>query len=228
MQHAGAPAAVAISGVQLNPGEAAFSEGILEQKSRHAFRLHHPKPGQRRLRSGDAARARNLRGRRLRDTRTVLCAAVLRLLLRELLHRVQRRPAGRAPARVRTILPVVDSLLGATATLHGRDPDLEVLRFPRFGFPLELLVVLEAQRDAMAATVVQLAPRRATPASRLAAAQKSFGRRWFSRATYRGLHPTISTATASRDLRDGTACGLLESRGEQRLTEYRFRRRSPP
>lgn len=59
-----------------------------------------------------------------------------------------------------------------------------------------------------------------TPASRLPAAQKSFGRRWFGRATRRGLHPNISTATASRDLRDGTACGLIESRGERRLTEY--------
>ena len=86
-------------------------------------------------------------------------------------------------------------------------------------------LMLEAQRDALATTVVELSPRRATPSSRLAAAHEALGRRWFSRATYLQVHPNVSTATASRDLRDGAASEVLEIRGERRLTEYRFRRR---
>jgi Fic family protein len=100
-------------------------------------------------------------------------------------------------------------------------------RCDRRGDSAELIeLLLEAQRDALATVVADLAPRRPTPASRLAAAQNHFGRRRFSRADYRRLHPGVSTATASRDLRAGLDDGALESRGEWRLTEYRFRRGS--
>lgn len=86
--------------------------------------------------------------------------------------------------------------------------------------------LLAAQRDALATVITDLAPKRPTPVSRLAAAKGHFGRRWFSRADYRRLHAGVSTATASRDLRAGLDEGPLESRGERRLTEYRFRARA--
>jgi Fic family protein len=100
-------------------------------------------------------------------------------------------------------------------------------RCDRRGDSAELIeLLLEAQRDALEAVVADLAPRRPTPESRLAAAKNHFGGRWFSRADYRALHPAVSTATASRDLRAGVDDGALESRGERRLTEYRFRARA--
>jgi Fic family protein len=62
-----------------------------------------------------------------------------------------------------------------------------------------------------------------TPESRLERARQHFGRRWFSRSAYLGLHPRLSTATASRDLARGVAVGRLSVRGARRLTEYRCR-----
>jgi hypothetical protein len=37
------------------------------------------------------------------------------------------------------------------------------------------------------------------------------------------LHKTISTATASRDLRDGVAAGIMSRQGDKAAAEYRFR-----
>jgi Fic family protein len=37
------------------------------------------------------------------------------------------------------------------------------------------------------------------------------------------LHKTISTATASRDLRDGVESGILSRRGDKAAAEYKFR-----
>lgn len=84
--------------------------------------------------------------------------------------------------------------------------------------------VLSALHDAMKDTLAELRPVRSTAASRLATAKRALGRRWFGRAAYLGVHPSISTATASRDLQRGIAGGILEHRGTRRLTEYRFRR----
>jgi len=84
-------------------------------------------------------------------------------------------------------------------------------------------LALVALRDALMDTLVDLRPARATSATRLAAARRSLGRKWFRRADYLRLHPSISTATASRDLHAGIDDGALDQRGERRLTEYRFR-----
>lgn len=84
-------------------------------------------------------------------------------------------------------------------------------------------LALEALRDAMADTLTSMKPSRATPESRLEAARARFSRRWFRRTDYLALHRGISTATASRDLRDGVANRTLLGRGERRMTEYRFR-----
>lgn len=83
---------------------------------------------------------------------------------------------------------------------------------------------LTALRDAITDTLVGLRPARATSATRLAAARARFARAWFRRADYLRLDPSISTATASRDLRLGVDEGKLELRGAHRMTEYRFRR----
>lgn len=82
---------------------------------------------------------------------------------------------------------------------------------------------LEALRDALRDTVAELRPARETATTRLATARSHLGRRWFRRADYLEAHPTISSATASRDLRAGVDGGQLEHRGARRLTEYRFR-----
>jgi Fic family protein len=84
-------------------------------------------------------------------------------------------------------------------------------------------LVLEALRDAMIETAAALLPARSTSTDRLAAARAHFRRRWFRRGDYVVLHRSISTATASRDLSGAVAGGLLVSRGERRMTEYRFR-----
>ena len=82
---------------------------------------------------------------------------------------------------------------------------------------------LEALRDAIGATLSELRTVRPTPATRLAASKRALGRRWFRRADYLRVNPSISTATASRDLRDGVTEGALEQRGTRRTSEYRFR-----
>lgn len=58
---------------------------------------------------------------------------------------------------------------------------------------------------------------------RLLKARSSLGKRWFARRDYLALFPTLSTASASRDLASGLAARALVSRGERALTEYRFR-----
>jgi hypothetical protein len=37
------------------------------------------------------------------------------------------------------------------------------------------------------------------------------------------LHKTISTATASRDLRDGVEAGIMSRQGDKAAAEYSFR-----
>lgn len=57
---------------------------------------------------------------------------------------------------------------------------------------------------------------------RLAEAKRTLGAKWFSRKEYLTLFKSISTATASRDLQQGTAERRLISRGERALMRYRF------
>ena len=69
----------------------------------------------------------------------------------------------------------------------------------------------------------QLHGRAETADDRKAKARKLLAKTWFSRKRYRGLFPTLSTASASRDLAQAVAAGRLVSRGAHALTEYRFR-----
>lgn len=83
-------------------------------------------------------------------------------------------------------------------------------------------LVLEALRDALRETLEQLRPQRVTAATRIERAQQALGGRWFSRADWLRLFPTIATATASRDLAEAVAAHRLEKKGDRRLARYRF------
>ena len=63
-----------------------------------------------------------------------------------------------------------------------------------------------------------------TPESRLDHAKNEFGSQTFSRKQYLGVFKTISTATASRDLKLGVEQGVLMKQGEKAVTVYRFRK----
>jgi Fic family protein len=67
-----------------------------------------------------------------------------------------------------------------------------------------------------------LRPEPLSVADRLRAARETFGSKNFTRKDYLRLHKTLSTATASRDLRAGVAGGQLARSGEKALTRYRF------
>jgi Fic family protein len=58
----------------------------------------------------------------------------------------------------------------------------------------------------------------------LEAAKAALARDWFSRKDHLLLSKTISSATASRDLKEGVDSGLLEKRGDRAATRYRFKR----
>jgi len=62
-----------------------------------------------------------------------------------------------------------------------------------------------------------------TPDSRLGLAQNNFAKREFTRKDYMLFHKTVSTATASRDLKHGIDCGKLSKLGEKALTRYNFK-----
>lgn len=81
---------------------------------------------------------------------------------------------------------------------------------------------LAASRDALAELVGALRPERATPESRLHSARQAFARGDFSRKEYMAIHPSISTATASRDLAFGVEGRVLTKRGTKALARYRF------
>jgi len=82
---------------------------------------------------------------------------------------------------------------------------------------------LEALHDALRELVDDLRPEPQTGQSRLDAAREAFATSWFGRADYLRLHKRISTATASRDLRDAVEARRLSRRGDKRLAQYRFR-----
>lgn len=89
---------------------------------------------------------------------------------------------------------------------------------------------LEFSLDALASALDEFGrevrPAKASTSDRISRARTEFAQRWFTRADYLALHVRLSTATASRDLAAGVKSGALETRGELRLTEYRFTR--PP
>ena len=65
-------------------------------------------------------------------------------------------------------------------------------------------------------------PKATTPTDRLQNARKHFADQSFSRKDYLALHKTISTATASRDLKVGVDNKQLEKSGEKSLSLYTF------
>jgi Fic family protein len=62
-----------------------------------------------------------------------------------------------------------------------------------------------------------------TADTRLEFARREFGRKEFSRRDYLRRFNSLSTATASRDLRQGVDEGILTRTGEKASTKYRFR-----
>ncbi|GAB5561945.1 MAG: hypothetical protein SynsKO_35920 [Synoicihabitans sp.] len=68
----------------------------------------------------------------------------------------------------------------------------------------------------------ELKPEPLTPEARLRIAAAHFGKLHFSRKIYVQHFKTISTATASRDLRDGVNAGLLVKQGTGAQTTYLF------
>lgn len=66
-------------------------------------------------------------------------------------------------------------------------------------------------------------PKPLSATERISRAKEHFVHRDFSRKHYLELYKTISTATASRDLKQATEAGMLSKSGEKSLTLYRFR-----
>jgi hypothetical protein len=65
-------------------------------------------------------------------------------------------------------------------------------------------------------------PKPLSATERLSRAKEHFVHREFSRKHYLELYKTISTATASRDLKQATEAGMLSKSGDKSLTLYRF------
>ena len=66
-------------------------------------------------------------------------------------------------------------------------------------------------------------PQKPTARDRIQSSKNHFGKKGFSRKDYLGLHPDISTATASRDLASAVADGELRMTGDQALARYFFK-----
>jgi Fic family protein len=82
---------------------------------------------------------------------------------------------------------------------------------------------LEALELALADLISRMRPQRESPTQRLERAREAFGAKWFGRKDYLALNRTVSTASASRDLKLGVEEGLLQRRGDRSLAAYRFR-----
>ena len=83
---------------------------------------------------------------------------------------------------------------------------------------LSLKVILEA----LEVFLGKYRPTLPLPNARLITAQSHYINQWFSRKQYMKLHMRISTATASRDLKNGIDSDLLQSRGDKATTRYSF------
>ena len=69
----------------------------------------------------------------------------------------------------------------------------------------------------------EIRPSRTDAAGRLDLARKAFGRKTFSRKDYLSIFTTLSTASASRDLKRGTDERILLRSGDKAKARYRFR-----
>ena len=92
------------------------------------------------------------------------------------------------------------------------DKEGKSTRFIEFALEVTLEALTEVNRPAP----------RMTGGERIELARDVFGTSWFSRKEYHGRYPGISTATASRDLRQAVAKGTLVSVGERALMRYQF------
>jgi Fic family protein len=82
---------------------------------------------------------------------------------------------------------------------------------------------LGAIQESLEEFLGEIKPERVTTETRLAVARQSFGAMEFSRKDYLAHFTGLSTATASRDLREGVDEKILAKLGEKALTHYRFR-----
>jgi len=82
---------------------------------------------------------------------------------------------------------------------------------------------LETIHQSLAELLAEIRVAPLAAAERLQRAREHFAGQVFSRKDYLSLFPTLSTATASRDLREGVDQGLLVKSGDRALTRYRFR-----
>src|SRR5262249_17216033 len=77
-------------------------------------------------------------------------------------------------------------------------------------------------KESLVAFMEAFRPSREDADARLDAAHHQFGSRLFSRKGSLALHKGISTATASRDLRDGVARDRLRMQGTRATARYCF------
>ena len=82
---------------------------------------------------------------------------------------------------------------------------------------------LEMVHQALDGLVDAIRPEPSTAQTRLARARTELGAVSFSRKDYMKLHKTLSTATASRDLKTGVDAGMLSRRGDKAAAVYSFR-----
>lgn len=81
---------------------------------------------------------------------------------------------------------------------------------------------LHATCDAFEPMLAELSKAPTNLNSRLETACLHFCNRQFARRDYQALFPGISTATASRDLKNAVDQGLLQKQGDRALTRYQF------
>lgn len=81
-----------------------------------------------------------------------------------------------------------------------------------------LAVILEALEDLLSAPIRVL-----TETDRIAIFKDTVGKKWFSRLEYLKHFKEISSATASRDLKEAVEQEMLEKQGEWNRTQYRYK-----
>ena len=101
------------------------------------------------------------------------------------------------------------------AALEASDRSGDSTAFVHFS----LGIILKSLED----FVSSFSPKPLSASERLLRAKEHFLHREFSRKLYLELYKAISTATASRDLKQATEAGILSRSGEKSLTLYRFR-----
>ncbi len=100
------------------------------------------------------------------------------------------------------------------AALEASDRSGDSTAFVHFS----LGIIYEALEEFISSFI----PKPLTANERLTRAKEHFSRNTFSRKDYRELFKNISTATASRDLKQATDTGLVSKSGDKALTFYRF------